>query len=234
MAKVKFRTAMSVLKKGGKACYQCVPVLENKVTEAGFLAEAAKITGESVARARLWLDAFGMVARKCNLDARPYSTGYMRGSLAIIGSVDAANAKLDPKVNRIVPTLTPLGTLKDVPSPFDAENVTASVGAILYSVQQVGQASPNVIVKGGEVVVINGNFILTADGADTGVWLEKDGVIIARGVIGQSDHNTIDCTFPDGDFPEDGQYKLVIATRDGKNESFGVDRLERNVTVVNG
>ena len=234
MAKVKFRTAMSVLKKGGKACYQCVPVLENKVTEAGFLAEAAKITGESVARARLWLDAFGMVARKCNLDARPYSTGYMRGSLAIIGSVDAANAKLDPKVNRIVPTLTPLGTLKDVPSPFDAENVTASVGAILYSVQQVGQASPNVIVKGGEVVVINGNFILTADGADTGVWLEKDSVIIARGVIGQSDHNTIDCTFPDGDFPEDGQYKLVIATRDGKDESFGVDRLERNVTVVNG
>ena len=169
MAKVKFRTALSVLKKGGKACYQCVPVLENKVTEAGFLAEAAKITGESVARARLWLDAFGMVARKCNLDARPYSTGYMRGSLAIIGSVDAANAKLDPKVNRIVPTLTPLGTLKDVPSPFDAENVTASVGAILYSVQQVGQASPNIIVKGGEVVVINGNFILTADGADTGV-----------------------------------------------------------------
>lgn len=234
MAKVKFRTAMSVLKKGGKACYQCVPVLENKVTEAGFLAEAAKITGESVARARLWLDAFGMVARKCNLDARPYSTGYMRGSLAIIGSVDAANAKLDPKVNRIVPTLTPLGTLKDVPSPFDAENVTASVGAILYSVQQVGQASPNVIVKGGEVVVINGNFILTADGADTGVWLEKAGVIIARGVIGQSDHNTIDCTFPDGDFPENGQYKLVIATRDGKDESFGVDRLERNVTVVNG
>ena len=146
MAKVKFRTAMSVLKKGGKACYQCVPVLEKKV----------------------------------------------------------------------------------------AENVTASVGAILYSVQQVGQASPNVIVKGGEVVVINGNFILTADGADTGVWLEKDGVIIARGVIGQSDHNTIDCTFPDGDFPEDGQYKLVIATRDGKDESFGVDRLERNVTVVNG
>ena len=234
MAKVKFRTAMSVLKKGGKACYQCVPVLENKVTEAGFLAEAAKITGESVARARLWLDAFGMVARRCNLDARPYSTGYMRGSLAIIGSVDAANAKLDPKVNRIIPTLTPLGTLKDVPSPFDAENVTASVGAILYSVQQVGQASPNVIVKGGEVVVINGNFILTADATDTGVWLEKDGVIIERGVISESDHNTIDCTFPDEEFPEDGQYKLVIATRDGKDESFGVDRLERNVTVVNG
>ena len=44
---------MSALKKGGKACYQCVPVLENKVTEAGFLAEAAKITGESVARRRL-------------------------------------------------------------------------------------------------------------------------------------------------------------------------------------
>ena len=95
------------------------------------------------------------------LKFRPYSTGYMRGSLAILGSVDAANAKLDPKVNKIVPTLVPLGTLKDVPSPFDAENITASVGAILYSVQQVGQASPNIIVSGGAVVVINGNFILT-------------------------------------------------------------------------
>ena len=234
MAKVKFRTALSALKKGGKACYQCVPVLESKVTEAGFLAEAAKITGESVARARLWLDAFGMVARKCNLDARPYSTGYMRGSLSIIGSVDAANAKLDPKVNRIIPTLVPLGTLKDVPSPFDAENITASVGAILYSIQQVGQAAPNVIVKGGAVVVINGNFIETADGEDTGVWREKDGVIVQRGVISQSDHNTIDCTFEDEDFPENGQYKLVIATRDGKDATWGVDRLERNVTVVNG
>ena len=235
MAKVKFRTAMSVLKKGGKACYQCVPVLENKVTEAGFLAEAAKITGESVARARLWLDAFGMVSRKCNLDARPYSTGYMRGSLVILGSVAAANAKLDPKVNKIVPTLTPLGTLKDMPSVFDAENVTPSVGAILYSVQQVGQTSPNVIAKGGAVVVINGNFIETADGDDTGVWLEKDGVIVQRGTISESDHNTIDCTFADGDFPEDGQYKLVIATRDGKDaETYGVDRLERNVAVVNG
>ena len=234
MAKIKFRTALSALKKGGKACYQCVPVFENKVTEAKFLAEVAKITGESSARARLWLDAFGMVARKCNLDARPFNLGFMRGSLAILGSVDAANAKLDPKVNKIVPVLMPLGTLKDLVSVFDAENVTPSVGAILYSVQQVGQALPNVIAKGGAVVVINGNFIETADGEDTGVWLEKDGVIVERGTISESDHNTIDCTFPDGDFPEDGQYKLVIATRDGKDASYGVDRLERNVTVVNG
>ena len=85
MAKIKFRTALSALKKGGKACYQCVPVFENKVTEAKFLAEVAKITGESSARARLWLDAFGMVARKCNLDARPFNLGFMRGSLAILG-----------------------------------------------------------------------------------------------------------------------------------------------------
>ena len=234
MAKIKFRTALSALKKGGKACYQCVPVFENKVTEAKFLADVAKITGESSARARLWLDAFGMVARKCNLDARPFNLGFMRGSLAILGSVDAANAKLDPKVNKIVPVLMPLGTLKGMVSVFDAENVTPSVGAILYSVQQVGQTSPNVIVKGGAVVVINGNFIQTEDGEDTGVWLEKDGVIVQRGTISQSDHNTIDCTFADADFPPDGSYQFVIATRDGKDESFGVDRLERKVTVVNG
>ena len=59
-------------------------------------------------------------------------------------------------------------------------------------------------------------------------------MIVQRGTISESDHNTIDCTFPGEDFPEDGQYKLVIATRDGKDASYGVDRLERNVTVVNG
>ena len=146
----------------------------------------------------------------------------------------AANAKLDPAVNKIVPVLIAAGTLKSSAEGLEGINVTPSVGAILYSVQQAGQDKPNIIVGAGGVIVINGNFIKTEDGEDTGVWLEKDGVIVQRGTISESDHNTIDCTFADGDFPEDGQYKLVIATRDGKDESFGVDRLERNVTVVNG
>ena len=233
MAQVKFRTVLSALQKGGKACYQCVPILENKVDEAKFLADMAAITGESVARARLWLDAFGMVSRRYNLDARPYNLGFMRGTLAIKGSVKAANAKLDPAVNKIVPVLIAAGTLKSSAEGLEAVNVTPSVGAILYSVQQAGQDKPNIIVGAGGVIVINGNFINTEDGDDTGVWLEgKDGTIIERATISDSDHNTIDCTF--AELPEDGQYKLVIATRDGQDESFGVDRLERNVTVING
>ena len=59
MAKLKFRTAMSALKKGGKACYQCVPVLENKVTEAGFLAEAAVIAGGNLPERSQWNPADG-------------------------------------------------------------------------------------------------------------------------------------------------------------------------------
>ena len=178
MAQVKFRTVLSALQKGGKACYQCVPVLENKVDEAKFLADMAAITGESIARARLWLDAFGMVSRRYNLDARPYNLGFMRGTLAIKGSVDAANAKLDPAVNKIVPVLIAAGTLKSSAEGLEAVNVTPSVGAILYSVQQAGQDKPNIIVGAGGVIVINGNFIKTEDGDDTGVWLEaKDGTI---------------------------------------------------------
>ena len=233
MAQVKFRTVLSTLQKGGKACYQCVPVFENKVDETAFLKEVAAITGESVARARLWVDAFGMVARKLNLAARPYNLGFMRGTLAIKGSVDAANAKLDPAVNKIVPVLIAAGTLKSSADGLEGVNVTPSVGAILYSIQQAGQDTPNVIVGTGGIIVINGNFILTADGDDTGVWLEKkDGTIAERATITESDHNTIDCTF--AELPADGQYKLVIATRDGRDSSFGVDRLERNVTVING
>ena len=92
-----------------------------------------------------------MVSRRYNLDARPYNLGFMRGTLAIKGSVDAANAKLDPAVNKIVPVLIAAGTLKSSAEGLEAVNVTPSVGAILYSVQQAGQDKPNIIVGAGGV-----------------------------------------------------------------------------------
>lgn len=228
--KIKAKAILSGLRKGGKPCYQLVAQLKNKVGDEEFLNRAAAKTGESLARARLWADAFSMTARECLLEARPFVlTNLMRGSLVIGGSVTAVNAALNAKDNPIKPTLSPIGTLKSLADAFSGENVTLGIGSILYSVDQLGKGA--VLSSTSAVVYVNGAKILTAAGEEgTGVWLEDStGTVVAIAEILRSDENTIDCRFPE--LPEDGSYRLVIATRNGLGEEYGVERLQRNVKV---
>ena len=62
---------------------------------------------------------------------------------------------------------------------------------------------------------------------------DDEGTIVTdKATITENDTNFLTVSFDD--LPEDGTYRLVIASRDGESkDEYGVTRVERKVKVIN-
>ena len=113
-----------------------------------------------------------------------------------------------------------------------AVNVTEGNHAILKRVLDTVSKVDGVITNQPNVTVyLSGtSLLLNAAASDEGVWLEdKEGTVVAKATIVGSTSTTVDCTF--ATLPEDGEYKIVVATRGGLGPEFGVS-LARKVVEV--
>lgn len=231
MAKLKARAVLSQLKKGGKACYQLIPQLANTVDEATVVKLVANQTRSTETVARMYVDALGMVMRKLLTEARPFMlTDLFKGSLAIGGSIPTVNTALDPAKNPIKAIFIPNGKLSNVAKNLELENISQGVGAILYSIDQLGNGA--ILTSTEAPVYANGSKIgIDTSDVQTGVWLEdiESGRIVAVATVLKSDENTIDAKFEE--LPENGKYLFVVATRNCMGEEYSVERLTRYVEV---
>ena len=152
-------------------------------------------------------------------------------------------------------TLTPKlkGALKSVDEDPDPEKIDVSVslskslrhtvrnlqlvnankqgGIILYELQEDGAKELNLLCESGRRIVLNGSGLaLDPQNPDEGIWLESEtGDVVARAAVSRCDMAT--CNFSFSALPPDGQYVLVVSSRNGRNKSYAPKKATRCVSV---
>lgn len=231
MKEIEVKSIPSTFKKGGKQCHQLFVKHSKPMQAAEFIARLAERLGKSKADARYINDIHGQVLSTSLAENKAVNTGTLRAFLTIGGSVSEPTAALTPEENPVYACILPLGELKEAVRDFVAVNVTETIEAILYTVQYEGSAATNTI-EGNGTLISTGVGLKLTDKADEGVWLEDaDGIVVTeKATITKNDTNLIECSF--ADLPPAGNYRLVIATRDGGDaDKLGITRVVRKVVV---
>jgi len=233
METLKVKAVLSNLTKGGKPCHQLYPKDVNPMSQEDFVKLFAEKIGKDPAEARFINDVHGQVFCQALVQNKVINTGSLRAYLTALGSVTSAGAALNKIDNPIKAVILAHGELKDAVSNILAVNDTKVIEAVLYTVQYGTSAFLNTI-EGTGITKANGvGLTITQSNEDEGVWLETLAGVMAtdKAAISCNDTNTINFAF--SELPEDGEYRLVIATCEGNSkDEFGVTRLERKVSVI--
>ena len=106
------------------------------------------------------------------------------------------------------------------------------VDASLLSLQQAGEDELNKLTDAAANVYCTGNMIyIDPDREDEGVFLYKGNGLVRKCELVSSTTTSVVFRLG-GELPEDGQYKVVIQTRNGEDaDEYTVATLVRNVTV---
>ncbi len=225
------KTTLSSLSKGGKAYHQFHAILSRFIKYEQFLKIVSEAVGmDEYTLRRVW-EGVGLSAARLLSKAIGINAGWMHFNLKIKGSGEYANSVPDEKANPLMVSLLAKGVLADAALSLKPVNVTETVEAILYAVEQEGAGEANLLTAAGANIVASGRNIFTEDGADTGVYLMNGaGTIAATGTISRSDSGTVEFSF--AELPADGEYTLSILTRNGMSaDDYGVSQVERKITV---
>jgi hypothetical protein len=218
MDKLLCKTQLSNLGSGETPIFMLKPENVVEMTESEFLTTFARILGWSTAKARFALDAYGQAILDA-LSANKYvQAGPFNAKLAVKGSLQSMTEQPNKINNPVVANITAAGALKDALSLIEVVNNSEVVAAAIYEVMQAGASGVNRIESADGVITITGTgLMLDLNAADEGVWLadKNTGAVVKNADVSYSDHGVIRCAFNAASFPEDGQYRLVVATRDG-------------------
>ncbi len=237
MAKqIKYKTALSSLKKGGKACYRALPLTQGSVNLATLSEHAAERAGMDVGvmkfTAELLLD---QILRELSQGYRVDIENFLTGGVAIEGVFEAANSPWDKAKHRLAPYFTAKGTMKSAFTDVVGVNVTEGNHCVIKRVLDTTVKTEGVITNAKDVTVyISGiNMSIDTTAEDEGVWLENaEGAIVAVATVVESTATTVNCTFPTLPLEEDGNYKVVVASRGGLGREFGVSIARKNVKLA--
>lgn len=233
MDELKVKTVLSNLTKGGQPCYQLFPKKTEPMSQEDFVQLFADRLGKTPSEARFINDVHGQVFSEALVQNKSVNTGALRGYLTVLGSVESAGAPLSKDKNPIKAVILAHGALRDAVTGVRPVNETQVIEAILYTVQYGTSFDQNTIEGTGETKANGVGLVINQSNADEGVWLEdRNGVMVTeKATIVRNDTNTLNFTL--AQLPEDGDYRLVIATRNGESkDEYGVVRLERWVRVV--
>lgn len=234
MAKLSYTTVLSQFKKGDNSpCYSARVKHNGTVSSDDFIKRLAERSGEEKERVRfIWELAQNELARQLAAGKRIELEAISAG-IAVSGSFDSANAAWDSEKNKLVPFINAKGDLKAALTDLETENITEGAKPSILSVLDTA-AEIDGLLTGTETcnVYISGkDLAVDTAAADEGVWLENaEGVVVATATVTDSDSSLVDCYFDA--LPEDGDYKLVVATRGGLGAEFGVALAKKNVEVI--
>lgn len=230
---IRFKTVLSSLKKGEKPCYRAVVNHNGTVYLDEIARNAAARVGMDEAVMRFNAELFfAQVAEEMKGGNRVEVENLFSGGIAVTGTFAGANAPWDKSKNALVPYFFAKGGMRQALDSATAVNVTEGNHAILKRVLDTVSKVDGVITNQPNVTVyLSGtSLLLNAAASDEGVWLEdKDGTVVAKATVVGSTSTTVDCTF--ATLPDDGEYKIVVATRGGLGPEFGVS-LARKVVEV--
>ena len=232
--KINVKAVLAKTPVGETAKYRLIVEGTRKVDETQFVALLSEKAKAEDVVARFWLDAFrgtlfDLLAKNAAVDLNfLFAKLYVGGTVASMG--DQPNTTENPVRGRIYFK----GPFAERLAQIELENDTVTVAALLYELQQDGVDEQNRIESTSARIVVNGSAIkIDPEREDEGVWLEEpeSGIKLAEAVIIKSDSSTCHCKFTT--LPPTGKYKIVIATRDGKDpETYALAKATRNVRVI--
>ncbi len=159
------------------------------------------------------------------------NTGFMVGKLQVRGSTDSATGQ--PEKGSVEGVLNFTGDVRDAFAALEVVNDTKMVEASLLALQQAGEVELNRLSAANAKVYCTGNMLyIDPSREDEGVWLlDLQGRIVAKCALVSSTTTSVVFRTP-AELPEDGQYKVMIQTRNGESEDeYTVATLTRLVTV---
>lgn len=230
---VKFKTVLSTFKKGDKPCYRGIvnhngtaylpEIAKHAAARVGMDESVMKFSGE------LLVEQIGLELK----DGRRIEIeDLLSGGLSILGTFPSANAPWDKSKNALSPYFYAKSNMKEAFADAVAVNVTEGNHAKLIRVLDTVSKTEGVISNQPNVTVyLSGvNLLLNAAAPDEGVWLEDpEGTVVATATVTGSTSTTLDCVF--ATLPEDGTYRIVVATRGGLGSEFGVSIARKHVEV---
>ena len=232
---IKFKTVLSSLKKGNKACYRAIPLTQGSVDLTTLSEHAAERVGMDPAVMKFNAELIvNQIAEELTEGRRIEIEDMLYSGLAIEGIFDAANSPWDKSKHCLSPYFVAKGAMKEAFSDVVGVNVTEGNHCTIKRVLDTTSKAEGVITNAKNVVVyISGvNMLINTSAEDEGVWLEdEEGTIVATATISGSTSTTIDCTFATLPLADDGDYKLVVASRGGLGSEFGVSIARKSVKV---
>lgn len=234
---IKFKTVLSSLRKGGKACYRAIPITQGAVNITTLSEHAAERVGmdPSVMKFNAEL-LLAQVAEEMSAGRRVEIENFLSGGLAVEGVFEAANSPWDKSKHRLIPYFAAKGNMKAAFSNAVGVNVTDGNHCLIKRVLDTVAKTEGIISNAKDIVVyVSGiNMLIDTAREDEGVWLEDaEGTIVATATVTASTSTTIDCTFAALPLESEGAYKLVVASRGGLGPEFGVSISRKAVQVKN-
>ena len=232
MGTIKYSTALCSFSKGERPCYVAHVKHNGTIDQEAFLTAIAELSGETKERVRFaWDLALAEIRRQLKSGNR-IELEQLAVGIAVQGTFSAANAAWDASKNRLVPYVNAKGELKGALEGVTTENITEGAIVAIRSVLDTVRSEDS-IVSAPTVFVSGTNMTITPANPDEGVWLaDADGRIVATATVTRSDATTIDAVFDT--LPPSGNYKLVVAGRNGASTDYGVSMSKKNVEVING
>ena len=231
--KVKVKAMKFVLGTGAetRSGYRFVTKAGRVLTEDEFMALAAERMGTSQEIAEAWFRGIMRTFIAGMMDGNSVNTGYMLGKLQVRGSTDSANGQ--PEKGSVEGVITFSGDVREAFAALEVVNDSKMVEASLLSLQQAGEDALNKLSAANAEVYCTGNRLyIDPNREDEGVWLydSRDRGVAKLALVSSTTTSVVFRT--PAELPEDGQYKVMIQTRNGESDDeYTVATLVRNVTV---
>ena len=208
--KVKVRAVKYVLGTGAETQvgYRFVTKPEKVVSPDEAYALIAERMGSNPEIAEAWLKGGMRTFIEQMMNGNAVNNGFMVGKLHVKGSTDSATGQ--PAKGSVEGVINFTGDVRDAFAALEVVNDSKMVEASLLSLQQAGEDALNRLSAANAEVYCTGNMLyIDPAREDEGVWI-----------------------LTPAELPEDGQYKVMIQTRNGESDDeYTVATLTRLVTV---
>ena len=231
---IKFKTVLSSLTKGGKPCYS-IRVINNGteyLADSSQMKEIARLINMNVPFAKTTSEIVLGKAIELALTGKRVETEMFSMYLTGRGGFKSTTDKWDPARHSLHLTVNLKGALKEKLSDLEFVNVSEGIKVSLYSVGDEIWAEDGVIAgtAGSTVKIVCDNGKITAGREDEGVWLlDLEDTVVQRLAVESSTEQTCDVTV-DETIPA-GEYKVMLAARNGEGLDRGVGVAYKKITV---
>ena len=214
-----------------KSGFRFVPKVQKHLTVEEFCALAADRMGSTTEVSEAWNKSFARTGIEQMMLGNAVNTGFMVGKLHVRGSTDSATGQ--PEKGSVEGVVNFTGDVREAFAALEVVNDSKMVEASLLSLQQAGEDALNKLSAANADVYCTGNMLyINPNREDEGVWiLDSQGGIVAKCTLVSSTTTSVVFRTP-AELPEDGQYKIMIQTRNGESDDeYTVATLTRLVTV---
>ena len=231
---IKYKTQLSSLTKGGKPCY-IVRIINNGteyLSDSSLMKEIARLINmnEPFAKttAQIVLEKtieFALTGKR--VETEMFSM-YLTGRGGFNGTADRWN----PAKHSLHLVINLKGELKAKLADIEFVNVSEGIKVSLYSVGDEIWAEDGVIAgtAGSTVKIVCDNGKVLSGRDDEGVWLlDLEDTVVQKLTVTNSTEQTCDATVPET-VPA-GEYKVMLAARNGEGLERGVGVAYKKITV---